>query len=282
MIKHLLLSSSFSITIITRSAQKASLKYLENPSIKVIEADYSNPTTLAPSLHGQDVVISLINRSEQDAQLLVIDAIVLAGVPHFIPSCFGLGRKNHEILRRLPCFTGKCEMEDRVLAEAERGVFSFTGIHTSLLLDWALSVGLFLNCKEGGVTSVSDGGDVPVSATLKDDAGKAVVAALGKPEETRNKFLQVHSKIVTQNRMLEWAGEVRPDKQWKRIEVDTEAMEKALWAKWEKDRSREVARMFLLRAYGLGIGEFKEVDNELLGVKLMSDEAVKDLIRTFS
>lgn len=282
MIKHLLLSpSAFSITILTRSASKTSLKYPSNPSIQIVEADYTSPNTLAPSLHGQDAVVSLINRSEQDAQMLVIDATVLAGVPRFIPSCFGVGREHHEILRKYPAFFGKTEMEDRVLAEAEKGVFNFTGIHTSLLFDWAISMGVFLNCKDKGVTMVFDGGDVRLSLTLLDDAGKAAVAALEKPEETRNQFLKVQSKVVTQNQMLEWGKEVRPDKEWERREVDTEVLEKQSWEKWEKgDRSREVQRGFMPRtSFGLGLGLFKDVANELLGVRVMSDEEVKDLIR---
>lgn len=172
-------------------------------------------------------------------------------------------------------------MEDRVLAEAERGVFNFTGIHTSLLFDWALSMGVLLNCKDKGVTMVFDGGDVRLSVTMLDDAGKAVVAALENPEETRNQFLKVHSKVVTQNEMLKLGKEVRPDKEWERREVDTAVLEKNSWEKWEKgDRSREVQRGFMPRtSFGLGLGLFEEVENELLGVRVMSDEEVKDLIR---
>ena len=81
--------------------------------------------------------------------------------------------------------------------------------------------------------------------------------------------------------MLEWGKEGRPDKEWERMEVDTEVLEKQSWEKWEKgDRSREVQRGFMPRiSFGLGLGLFKEVQNELLGVRVMSDEEVKDLIR---
>jgi len=89
----------------------------------------------------QDALIVLIERNEDQAQINLMDAAIAAGIPHIIPSCFGITSRTPEF-RRLPIWNSKCRMEDYVVEKSEAGAFTFTGIQNGSFLDWALEKGV--------------------------------------------------------------------------------------------------------------------------------------------
>ena len=96
----------------------------------------------------------------------------------------------------------------------------------------------------------------------------------------------VHEAVVTQNQLIKIAQEVAPDHKWETQVVSTEKMEKEALeslAGPEEKRKPYLMYDFIFRAiYGDGYGgKLSKVDNELLGVKMMSDEEVKELVEAY-
>lgn len=231
------------------------------------------------------MLISLLNRDQVHAQIAVLDAAALAGIPHIIPSEFGLDLST-PAKRAMPCFATKIAMEDHLLRLAGEGKFTFTAIHTGFFFDWGLGRGLPVNLLGNGQpTRLFDGGDQELSTSALETIGEAVAAALVKhaerPEEVRNRFLYVHSAVVTQNQLLGYAREIAPEKTFETVDVDTEKLYQAGYEKWKNgETGLQVMHMMMPRAsFGLGLGLFEKSDNEYLGIPVWSENQVKELIR---
>lgn len=140
------------------------------------------------------------------------------------------------------------------------------------------SRGIFLNVH--GTTMRMNGGDVRISATDRNDIAVAVVNILKNPDATKNKDVCIQSVVTTQNELLKLAREVAPDHEFKTMDVNTQA----LWDKSQEaydrgERSAQVLSGFLIHGlYGSGLAVHDRNDNELLGVKMWSDEKVKEFI----
>lgn len=279
-VKHLC-TSGFQVTLLTRDPSKLpASKFPTN--IKVVKVDYTSVETLTPFLSGYDAVVDLTNRTATEIQLRVIDAAIAAQMPHIIPSSYGVGTKNPGI-RSFPHVAGKRKMEDYILHKAEEGALTFTGIQTGIFLELALRNSGIINTKDDGPTTLFDGGDKRLSSTSIDSIGKAVAAALMKPEETKNRFLYVQNTVLTQNKLLRLAKELAPERQWQGVFKDTEEMYRASLEAWEKGDTSPMASVgFFVRAsFGEELGIFDHVDNSLLGIEEYSDEELKGILARF-
>ena len=129
---------------------------------------------------------------------------------------------------------------------------------------------------------IADSGDVPVSGSTLDLIGQATAQAVLRRNEpaAKNKFLYVHSTVFTQNQILEYARAAAPDRDIKTVTVDTEKMAKAAWERYDAgERDMNVLQPLMLRtSFGLGLGEFKKVDNDVLGVSTLSNDEVRSLV----
>jgi hypothetical protein len=186
-------------------------------------------------------------------------------------------------MRNVPAFQSKMEMEEHLLSRAEQGTFTYTGINTGLFLDFALARGMPVNLL-GGPTRIMDGGDVPYSTSALDTIGEAVAAALEKYPDPKliNTFLTVHSLVVTQNQLLQWAKEVAgPEHEFPTVHVDTEELfNKGLEMARSGDKSPTPNHLMMARGtFGLGKGKFDETANEYLGIEEWDEERVKDVMR---
>jgi nucleoside-diphosphate-sugar epimerase len=280
-----LLKAGFNITAITRDIDKTLQAF---PSIKAIYGDYTSASALAPSLRNDskpfDALVSLLNRDQVDAQTTVLNAAALAGIPHIIPSEFGIDLSPPKI-RSMPCYATKVAMEDYMLRLAGEGKFTFTAIHTGLFFDLGLERGVPVNLLGNGQpTRIFDGGETRFSTTAVETIGLAVAAALVKhfahPEEVRNRFLYVNSAAVTQNQLLRYAGECAPDKKFETVDVDTAQLYQAAAEKFANGETGPwlMHMMFSRVTFGLGLGFFEKPDNEFLGVPVWNEEQVRDLI----
>lgn len=265
------------MTALTTNLEKTKGKF--GDKIKATQADYSSITSLALSLKGFDALVCLISRVEPEAQNLVLDAAIKAGVPHIIPSCFAVDMSISEIENN-PGLREKKVVVDYLIKRSQESNITFTGIQTGIFLDWALTIGLPLNCKGDRPTIIYDSGDVMFSATVTDDIGKAIASALSKPLEFKNRFLLMHSVATTQNQLLEYAKEARPDLPWPTTRLDTEELyENSLAALARGDHSLNSLMGFMPRStFGLGHGYFNENDNDSLGVKVWTTEQLKSFL----
>ncbi|KAK3674657.1 hypothetical protein LTR78_005379 [Recurvomyces mirabilis] len=282
-IKHLALAGSH-VTLLTRNPDKAAKQY---PSpIETVLADYDSTEALTSIFreHGFESLVILLNRRELQPQLRLIDAACSAGIGHVVPSSFG-GDFSHPEVKRLPQLKEKLEMEDYLVQKADVGEICFTVINTGLFFDWALG-GFLLPSDDTRRMMIADAGDVPVSGSTLDLIGQATAQAVLQRNESavKNKFLYVHSTVFTQNQILEYARAAAPNGDIKTIKVDTEKMAKEAWEKYDAgERDQKVLQPLMLRtSFGLGLGEFKKVDNDVLGVSMLSDDEVKSLVAKYA
>ncbi|KAF5661557.1 hypothetical protein FCIRC_11797 [Fusarium circinatum] len=212
------------------------------PEVDVIGADYTSAESLTPSLvgHGFDAIVIVLNRLAYDASVVTMQAAV----------------------------------------NAEKGEITYTGINTGMFLDWVLDEDIFVGLSGKTPTRVADGGDITMSATALDDIGKAISAVLLRPDETVNKLYYIHTVVMTQNQVLEYAREAAPGAEFVVEQVDTKVLVEAAWKRYNEGiRDRVSVRDFVIRAsYGMGNGFFPKTDNEFLGIRQWSDEELKEEI----
>lgn len=297
------MASGLQVTIVTRHLQTAQelLQSLQeskalNPDarISVVEGDYTSADSLAPSLGGHDSVVSLLNRDQTAAQIVVIDATILAGVKHIVPAAFGVDTRLPEI-RALPHLAiGAIISEDHLLkavAESE-GQTTFTIIHNGGFLEWLFQYNLALNLAGQGEqpSMVFDDGETKMSMSSQVDIGKAVGTAVmnSHDEAFQNKYLLMHNIAVSQNDLLGLAKELLPDKPWPIARIDTVEAEKksqeafdASIASGEKPPASAYHGFFARAFFGKGLGFFPKVDNALLGVEERNLGWLKDVMKTY-
>lgn len=266
----LLAAGTFDVTVLTRQGSQAKF-----PSgVKVVTVDYSSLESLTNAFHGQDAVVSTLASMALSTQTLMVDAAIAAGVKRFIPSEFGSDTYNVKS-RALSVFSSKVAIQDYLEQKCKESSLTYTPIINMAFFDWGLQMGLFLNFKERKA-SLYDGGDRPFSVTRLSAIGAAVVGVLKHPNETKNRPVYVHEAVVTQNQVVKIVEEADPSKKWDTQVVSTEKLEKDAYENFN-------AFNFLFRAiFGQGYGgELTKVDNELLGVEMMSAEEVKKLVEAY-
>ncbi|KPI38489.1 uncharacterized protein AB675_4237 [Cyphellophora attinorum] len=271
-----LVKAEFTVTILTTNAEKTAAVVPEASHTKIVQVDYVKED-LVPILRGQDAVVCLISRMVSKPHIVLADAAVEADVPRIIPSSFGI--KMEEELRTNKALVDKWKTLDHVGSLVEAGKITSTAVQTSAFLDWALERGILLNIH--GPTVLMNGGDVPLSTTHRGDIAQAIVGILQNPEATTNKVVAIQSLHTTQNRLLTLAQEVDPEREFKIIPVQTEALEKQAKENWDcGERSAPALAGFLAHAsYGQGKAAWSEDDNELLGVQRWSDQKIKDFLK---
>ena len=269
------------MTAITRDAQKAKTSLKVASDSDIVQGDYTSAESLAPCLRGHDAVVSLILRGQPDPQILVIDAAIIAKVPHMITSSFGIDLQQ-ECLRTLPPFKGKIEMGNYVAQKASEGLITFTSIQTGIFFRAGLSMGMMFNLKDDGVPSVQyDDGETKFSVSAEEDIARAVAAALRKKNDLpTNCSLFIHTAAVSQNQLRKYAKELRPERQFPVTVVNTAEEEKmALLAYNNGERDMGKLSGFMSRGtFGLGLGLFKHLDNNALGIEERDEEWLKAFI----
>ena len=265
-----LVAENFTVTVLTRADSKATFP----AAVKVVRADYESLDSLTYALIGQDAFVSSLASLAIGVQILLIDAAVAAGVKRFIPSEFGSNSRN-ELARKLPVYAEKVKVQGYLAQKAkENEHFTYTCVFNSAFFDWGLKVGFLLG-KE-----MYDGGERKFSTTRLETVGKAVVGVLKHPAETRNRDVYVHEAVVTQRQLAGLSG-----KKWEAENVSTEVTEREAYAELGKEQPNFGSAMFgfIKRAiWGEGYGgEFPKVDNEMLGISMMSEKEIKELVKQF-
>ncbi|MCJ1313026.1 hypothetical protein MMC25_006702 [Agyrium rufum] len=275
-------SNLFKVTALARSESKPKAESGLPDSVEVRVIDYTDPSSLAEALKGQDAVVSALNHVAMSSQRALIEAAVSAGVQRFIPSEFGSDTLNPKA-EVMPVFAQK-KADQKVLTElAAQGKMSYTLIATGPFFEMGINYGfLGLNLQKKEVTYL-DGGDSTFSTTTFANVGKAVAGVLAHPEETKNRAVYVHDSALTLRDLFRLAKKALGDEGWTEIDGGTtEAKAKASYeavAKGQLDMG--VFMGFLMSAIfreGYG-GHFQHVDDELLGIKELKESEIIAIIK---
>ncbi|KAF4957205.1 hypothetical protein FGADI_3270 [Fusarium gaditjirri] len=274
--KALVDSNKFNLTVLTRAGSTSKFP----SSTKVIQVDYESLDSLTSALQGQDAVVSTLGSLAIPSQTLLIDAAVAAGVKRFLPSEFGSNLVIPSV-RQLPVFKTKVDIEDKLIALANEGKISYTFVYNSAFLDWGLSHGLFFDFSKAEAT-LWDGGNAEFSTTTLATVGQAVIGVLTHPAETKDRAVYVQDTVLSLKKLLDIAKELNPSKQWTVKEAkidDAVAASDANIAKGIFDWPTLSA--YLIRALfdPSSVAKFPKLDNELLGIKGITDEEVKQLVK---
>lgn len=273
-----LLEAGFQVTVLSRSTS-AQL----DSRAKVVAVDYNSLDSLISALGGQDALVNTLGVGvvPREVHLRLVEAAHAAGVERFIPSEYGCDT-SHPLTSQLPVFGDKIAVIQRLKEVAEKdNAFTYTAIITGPFFDWGLKQGMFINFA-GPTTPIYDGGDVPFSTTTLGGIGRAVVGVLKHTDETKNRHVYVSEADVTQHQLLSFIDQ---EKKLQPQHVQTEDLEKQAYeaVKQPTPDLRTFATNLIRRAiFGGKFGSsFTTVDNELLGVKRLSDVEIADLVKQY-
>ncbi|KAI1098347.1 NAD(P)-binding protein [Jackrogersella minutella] len=271
-----LLNAGFQVTALTR--QGSSHTFPSNVTVKTV--DYTSLDSLANALQGQDAVVATVASEALDVQPLLIQASIKAGVKRFIPSDFGADTLN-EKSSKLPGYATKVGIHSVLRKAAAESSLTWTVVLNGPFLDWGIAVGFLANTK-GREIEFPDGGDRKYSASTLGDVGKAVAGVLKNPEQTKNRGVYVQSAALTQRQLEGYLQKVVGADGWK--ENVTSIAEGLKQGEEElKKEQPNFGLVFLptLKAaiWGEGYGGlFQKLDNDLVGVKELSDAELEDLV----
>ncbi|RYO79065.1 hypothetical protein DL766_008472 [Monosporascus sp. MC13-8B] len=250
---------------------------------EVVEVDFDSLDSLKSALSGQDALVSTVSSSGLESQKTLIDAAIATGVKRFIPSEFGSDLDNPNA-RKLPVYRQKVAVQEYLIEKAKSTGITYTIIYNCAFLDWALKHKFILDVSSDKPTII-DGGNKPFSTTTLSTAADAVLGVFGRLEETKNRGVYIQDAVITQNQVLEMAKKAAPNRSRDVVHVKLDDLTAEADAKLAKgDYSMGTFVPYLYRAildpaYG---GNFTgKTDNELLGIKEMSEAGVFEVVKSF-
>lgn len=271
------------MTVLTRSKKPG----LYDTSVKVVEVDFTSVESLTAVLKGIDGLVSTVGHAAIENQTLLIDAAIAAGVKRFIPSEYGsctTSSKLEGFPIYAPLFKIKQYLQDKeqyLQDKAKAGKLTWTVLARGCFLEFVFNGPILLDFANHKVTLL-DGGDNRISSTSLPNVGKAIAAILKNFEATENKIVRTSEIILTQNKLLRIAEELRSDIRWEISKTQTSAiLKEGLEGVSAGDFSMPVIMKILAGtalagdAYG---SAYDDTDNELLGVKKLTEEDLKKLV----
>jgi len=264
-LKALIDSHKFNITILTRPNSKST--FLTSESVKVVPVDLDSIAALTTAFKGQDAVVSTVGNTGFQSQNLYIDASVAAGVKRFIPSEFGCDLDNPQVAK-LPIFGYKVAVKKHLEEQAAAYPgFSYTNIRNNVFLDWGLQNNVLFQPKSSH-PRIFDGGDIPFNATTLETVANAVLGVLSHPEETKNRAVYIRDIMMTQNQILGIAKKLAPERKWEPSYESTQEVSKAADEMLAKGDYSAIKEYLYAAAFGKGYGgDYERTDNWLLGIK---------------
>ena len=278
-VARLLETTLFHVTILTRQNATSNPDFPSAATVRAV--DYNSLASLEAALRGQDAVVSAMAFEAIHEQKNIVDAAANVGVRRIVPSEYGNDTLNPK-LATVPIYQPKIAIREQCeRLAAEKPPFSWTTVQNASFLapDWTLD--FIVDVKDRGC-DVKDGGNVLFCATTYTDIAQAIVGILTHLEETANRPVRISSVNTTQNEIIAIAKELGAVDGWHITHSRTEDLEAEARRRWsEGDHSEEVIAMFINRAFigdGWG-GYFPERDNELLGIKGLQREGLKNIVK---
>lgn len=277
-----LLDAGFHVTALVRS--NSSKLPCEHANLTSKTVDFGSSETIVPALKGIEVVVSCLSTAMMSSQNTLIDAANEAGVRRFIPAEFGMDSNNPHC-GRLPIVCESKVATRAYLEEKHRAnpSFTYTAIANGLFLDWGLDTGFIVGLKAHEAT-LYNGGDQRFSVTLLSDVVKAVVGVLRNLDATANRLVYIQSAATTQNELIRYAKEY-DGKEWTTKTRDTKELLDACLAVVEKraegSLDEAVAGLCICGTMDPDAGcDFSgRLDNELLGIKALDNDGVREVVQ---
>ncbi len=179
--------------------------------------------------------------------------------------------------KKLPFHAPAIEIHEYLAGKADAGKIEYAvGGFLEMLFTRPLVVDF-----DKRAVALYDGGVHGFGVSRLSTVAKAVVASMGKAEKTKNRLVRVHDAILTQRKVYDIVRKWTPGETWTETEVDAEAAVQSALGQLAKGFDPALvatlfAAAFLSGKYG---SEYKEVDNDLFGLGLMSDEEVEEFGR---
>lgn len=277
-----LLEAGFTVTALTRPDSKSTF-----PSgVKVSPVDYTSKSSLQTALQGHDALISTLASMAAGHQIQMIEAAVAAGVKRIIPAEFGSNTMNPRT-RALPVFKDKVEAEEllqRLCGENERKT-TYTLVLNSAFLDWGIDTGFLIDAKNK-TYELMDGGNRHFTTTPLSFIAAGVVAILQRPDATANKAIYLQGARLTQRKFLEIVQRVVGSESWTVSEVDSQQLEKGAYEALQANPANVPGWVFPMlklsiyaEGFGGDFGEQGERDNEMLGLKTLTEGEVESVVK---
>ncbi|KAK4175078.1 hypothetical protein QBC36DRAFT_332263 [Triangularia setosa] len=271
-LEQLLLAGEFTVTVLVRKESPHTFP----PPIKTITVDYESLESLTLALSGQDAVISTLPLTTPEKQLLLIEAAAKAGVKRFLPTEFGADTRNAKV-RQLPVFQTKFLAQDLLEKKAKEGRLTYTLVANGPFFDWGLKINWLVNVKDRRAI-LYDGGHRKISFSLLSDIGRAVVGVLKHPQETENRMVFVQSTVQSFKDVFETAKKLTPGEKWTEEVVMVEDLLSSARADPEKFAMNFINAIIAGEGYG---SLFEKNDNELLGIKELTQEEVEEVVKKY-
>ncbi|KAJ5373252.1 hypothetical protein N7517_005258 [Penicillium concentricum] len=274
-----LVNTGFQVTVLSRTAGS-----MDEPSssVKTVQVDYSSIDSLVAALKGQDAVVSTVGAPGISAQKTVIDASIQAGVRRFIPSDFG-ALTTRPGAESLPLNALWIEIQNYLKEKALSGQIEYTLFAVGPFLEFVMSMP-FLTDLQTQTVPLYDNGVHTFSSTSVSSVGKAVAGALKNAAATKNRLVSVHDIVLTQNKILNLAKKYSgPDVKWMESPVDAAAELETILENTKQSDLDLFKTLALLKSALLGgkfEAEFKILDNDLVGVSLLSDDEFEKIFAT--
>ncbi|KAH0841507.1 hypothetical protein AYO21_07102 [Fonsecaea monophora] len=271
-----LVDANFAVTVLTRSKKPGA----DQTTAKVVQVDYTSVESLTAALKGIDALVSTVAGEAIENQTVLIDAAIAAGVKRFIPSEYGTVTTSPKV-ENLPVYASMFKIKRYLEEKAKAGKLTWTVLACGGFLEFLFGSPALLDFTNHKAV-LFDEGDNRISSTSLPVIGKAIVGILKNLEATENRIVRVSEVILTQNQLLRIARELRPDINWQITRVPASAvLKEGLDGLSAGDFSTAAilkvigGTAFAGDAYGAA---YDENDNELLGIKELTEEDLKTLV----
>lgn len=237
-----------------------------------VAVDYTSRESLETAFRGQDVIIATFDNQALVYEKSMIDAAIAVGVQRFIPCDWGSITTDPAVVP-LGIFTPLIEVQKYLREKGEAGQIEHTIFSVGAFMDSLLENGLLFDWSNR-TTQLYGGGNRPFSSTSLAGVGKAIVGSLRNPEATKNRNIFIHEIVVSQAQVLELAKK-HSGAEWK---VSNIGDVRAELEKNVQELQESFSPLGFLSALktaifgGLYRSRYEEVDNDLVGLKLVSDE----------
>ncbi|KAL2789109.1 hypothetical protein BJX66DRAFT_326678 [Aspergillus keveii] len=235
-----LLSAGYTVTALTRHTSPSISKLPSHPNLTAHPVDFTSVTSLTTALLSTSTKASVV--------ISALATLPIGAQNPLIDACGAAGL--NPLARDLPVCAPKAATQRYLAqkcAENPECGFSWTGIANGLFLDWS--------------ATLYNGSDVQCNVTLLMDVARAVLGVIENldSEDIRNRVVYVDSAVVSQRRLIGYVQEMDdggPD-------VEGAMLGFCIVGSWDPE-------------YGCDF--LGRLDNELLGMKEMSEKGLKGFI----